>query len=114
MSAAELLPSPLQFDSLAPNMNWSDWTGSENLKAIVRHTLHCTAAILSFMWIAWLVRWGLNDGWLKSFIEHVEQFVLAVLLLVFVIQIGYDLWKLLFEIWKEIKRNAHSNQIVFS
>ena len=92
-------------------MSWSDWTGAENLKAILRHTLHCSAAILSFIWVSWLVRLGLSDGWLKSFIDHAEQFVLAVLFLAFVIQIGYDLWKLLYGIWKELKRNANSNQV---
>ncbi len=88
-------------------MSWSDWAGSENLKAIFRHTLHCTVAILSFIWIAWLVRWGLGGGWLAVFIDHVEQFILAVLFLVFLINIGYDLWK-------EILRNVKSSPLVFS
>jgi len=65
------------------------------------------------MWIAWLVRWGLGEGWLKSFIDLAEKVVLAVLFLVFVVQIGYDLWKLLYGLWKEILR-VHSNQIVIS
>ena len=88
-------------------MSWPDWTGSENLKAIARHTVLCTAAISSFMWIAFLVRVGLSPSLLKSFIEALEQFLLAVLFLVFVFHIGYDMWK-------EIKRNVHSSQIIFS
>jgi hypothetical protein len=88
-------------------MSWSEWTGSENLKAIFRHTLHCTVAILSFIWIAWLVRWGLGEGLLASFIEYVEKFILAVLFLVFLFNIGYDLWK-------EIQRNVKSSALVFS
>jgi hypothetical protein len=88
-------------------MGWSDWTGSENLKAIVRHTLHCTAAVLSFMWVSWLVRIGVGEGLLKACIENVERFVLVVLFLVFLFNIGYDLWK-------EILRNVKSSPLVFS
>ncbi len=88
-------------------MSWSDWIGSENLKAIVRHTAHCTAAILSFIWVSWLVRRGVGEGLLTEFIENVEKFILVVLFLVFMFNIGYDLWK-------EIKRNAKSGLCVVS
>ena len=88
-------------------MSWSDWTGSENLKTIVRHTLHCTAAMLSFLWISWLVRIGVGEGLLKVCIESLEKFILAVLFLVFLFNIGYDLWK-------EILRNVKSSPLAFS
>ncbi len=88
-------------------MGWSEWAGSENLKAIVRHTVHCTAAILSFIWVSWLVKIGLGDGLLKIGIEYVEKFVLAILFLVFMFNIGLDLRK-------ELLRNVRSRQIVFT
>ncbi len=88
-------------------MSWPDWIGSENLKAIVRHTMHCTAAILSFMWVSWLVRIGVGEGSLKVIIESVEKFILVVLFLVFLFNIGYDLWK-------EIRRNVKSGLCVVS
>jgi hypothetical protein len=49
-------------DNLGGIMGSDDWLGLENLKAVFRHTLHGTAAILSFMWIKWLVGIGLRDG----------------------------------------------------
>ena len=88
-------------------MGWQDWAGFENLKAISKHTVQCTAAILSFIWISWLVRRGLGQGLLTDYIEYTERFVLAVMFLVFLVHIGYDLWR-------ELKRNVKSSQIVFA
>jgi hypothetical protein len=88
-------------------MNWEQWTGPEYLKAITRHTLHCTAVILSFMWMSWLVRKGLGEGPLASFIHYIDQFVVFGLFLVFVFNIGYDFYR-------EIAKNLKGNQIVFS
>ena len=69
--------------------------------------MHCTAAILSFMWVSWLVRIGVGEGSLKVIIESVEKFILVVLFLVFLFNIGYDLWK-------EIRRNVKSGLCVVS
>jgi hypothetical protein len=88
-------------------MGWQDWVGFENLRAICKHTIHCSAAILSFMWISWLVRRGLGPGLLATCIEYAEGFVLAVMLLVFVVNIGYDLRR-------ELIRNVKSGQFVFA
>jgi len=57
--------------------------------------------------VSWLVRRGVGEGLLTEFIENVEKFILVVLFLVFMFNIGYDLWK-------EIKRNAKSGLCVVS
>jgi hypothetical protein len=88
-------------------MNWSEWLGSENLKTIGRHTVHCTAAVLGFMWVSWLVRKGLGEGVLRTYIEDIENLVLGVLFLVFLVNVGYDLFK-------EIRRNVGSGLFVVS
>ncbi len=86
-------------------MAWQDWVGPENLKAISKHTLHCTAAILSFVWLSWLVRWALGPGILSTCIEYTEKFVLVIMLFVFVVNIGYDLIR-------EMVRNVKSGQFL--
>ena len=50
---------------------------------------------------------GLGQGLLASFIEYVEQFILAVLFLVFLFHIRYGLYK-------EILRKVKSSPLVFS
>jgi len=82
-----------------------DWFGPENLKALVKHTVHCSAAILSFVWLSWLVRWALGPGLLSTIIEDTEKFVLVVVLLMFLVHVGLDLFR-------ELARNVKSGRFV--
>jgi hypothetical protein len=85
-------------------MSWED-IGAENLKALLRHTLHCTASLLSFMWIAWLVKLGLGDTWLAKIIGAMETFVLAAVFIMFTVHIVCD-------VYKGVAKNVKSFQVV--
>jgi hypothetical protein len=88
-------------------MGWNEWVGIENLKAIVRHTFHCSFAMASFILISKLVSWGIENELLRTIIGAVDAFTLVVLFLVFLINIGYDLLK-------ETLKNVRSHQLVLS
>jgi hypothetical protein len=86
-------------------MSWED-IGAENLKAILRHTLLCTAALLSFIWLGWLTKTGLGDTWLARVIELTESFVLTIVFLMFTVHTICDLYK-------GVVKNVKSVQFVF-
>lgn len=60
------------------------------LRKIGLHTLNNGAAILSFILLAWLTRWGIPDGLLGTILDRIGGVVLIVLVLVFACQVIYD------------------------
>jgi hypothetical protein len=86
-------------------MAWQEYVGPENVKALSKHTVHCTLAILSFVWLSLLVRWALGPGLLSTIIEYTEKFVLVVVLLVFVVHMGLDLCR-------GLVRNVKGGQVI--
>ena len=84
--------------------NWED-IGADNLKALLRHTLECTFALLSFMWLGWLAKKGLGDTFLGKVIGGTESFVLATVFIVFTVHTLCDLYK-------GVAKNVKSIQLV--
>lgn len=61
------------------------------LRKVGLHTLNCGAAMVSFILLTWLTRWGIQDSMLRSILDGIEGVVLIVLVLVFANQVIYDL-----------------------
>jgi len=82
-------------------MTWQQDIGAENLKAILRHTLYCTASFLAFMWVGWLAKIGLDPtSWLATVIPGTESFTFAVIFLMFTV---HTLWELCRGLVKNVK-----------
>jgi hypothetical protein len=64
-----------------------DWHG---LKKIGMHTLNNGGAILSFILLTLLTRWGISGGTLRTILDDVEGVVLIVLVLIFALNVMYD------------------------
>ncbi len=60
------------------------------LRRIGLHTLNNGAAILSFVLLSFLTRWGIQDAVLRSILAYIEGVVLIVLVLLFASQVIYD------------------------
>ncbi len=88
-------------------MSWSDWFDVKGLQAIAKHTGLAGAAIVSFIFVHWLVRWGLGPGWWSNVVEFLEKFLIVTLFLVFVVKIGYDFIR-------EIGRNVRDKNIILA
>lgn len=72
--------------------SWED-IGLEDLKAILRHTILCTASLLSFMWLGWVTVKGVHNGFAADCIEGLEEFLLIVLFILFTVHMGCDLFR---------------------
>jgi len=71
------------------------------------HTLNSTAAILSFVVLSWLTERGVHTILLLRILEFIEGTVLIVVLLVFAINVIYDLLP-------EQLRNVITSRFVFA
>ncbi|PYU27284.1 MAG: hypothetical protein DMG32_07800 [Acidobacteria bacterium] len=85
-------------------MDSSNW---RVLRAIGMHTLNSTAAILSFVVLSWLTERGVHTILLLRILEFIEGTVLIVVLLVFAINVIYDLLP-------EQLRNVITSRFVFA
>ncbi len=60
------------------------------LKKLGMHTLNNGAAIISFEALTYLIKQGMEDGFLRTILDGTESGVLIVLVLVFACQVIYD------------------------
>jgi len=81
-------------------MSWSEWFDVKGLQAIARHTGLGAAAIVSFIVLHWLVQWGIGPGWLSNFVEAAEKFLIVILFLAFIVNVGYDFIR---ETWRNVR-----------
>ena len=81
-------------------MAWAEWIDIPVLKLISRHTFGSLAAIASYVAVSRSVEWAVGPGMVQLFIEGLDQCVLVLILLYFVVTLGYDLFR-------ELRRNAN-------
>jgi hypothetical protein len=60
------------------------------LRKVGLHTLNNGSAILSFVGLTRLSKWGISDCRLLSILDDIEGVVLIVLVLIFACQVIYD------------------------
>ena len=60
------------------------------LRKVCLHTLNDGAAIVSFIILLWLTKRGIPEGRLATILDDIEGVVLIVLVLIFALQVIYD------------------------
>lgn len=73
-------------------MNWREWIDVETLKAISCHVSGVLGTVLSFMFIAYIIKWGLEEGFLRTLVELMEGFLLVGILLNLLCETVYGVW----------------------
>jgi hypothetical protein len=74
-------------------MSLSEWLDFKTLKLLSQHTSAIGGAVVSFWVISKLVRATAGIGMYSDFVEYLEKFILAMLLIWFTWQMALLLWK---------------------
>jgi len=85
-------------------MALADWLDLKILQLLSRHTSGAVGALLSYICISRLVRWGVGPGTFSFYLEYIDKAVLFAIFLYFLLSVGYHLWG-------EVKH--HARHIVF-
>ena len=83
-------------------ISWSDWLDLDALKVLSKHLSATGASILCFKALSVLINWSLPNNGLRFGVEIMEQLVLVILFLWFLLHMAGLLWSLRF--WKNSSR----------
>ncbi len=88
-------------------MGLQDWVDLKSLQAIFKHTVATAASVGSFILLTWLVEHGVGPGLFATLVELIEKVALVGLLLLLLINLGYDLWR-------ELRRNVGGSNLILA
>jgi len=73
-------------------MPWEDWIDRDTIKTCARHASGAVASVLIFLAIRYIVRFGVEEGLLRTVLETTDSFVLIGLFIWLPYQMGVILW----------------------
>ena len=73
-------------------MQYEEWIDIETLKTISWHTTGVIGALLSFILVGFIIKFGIDDGIVKTILEWMEDFALIGLVGWLIIQTAQVLW----------------------
>jgi uncharacterized membrane protein len=91
-SAAEELDAAGSRRYIEMVMSWREWIGLSTIKVYVSHTIVTMGAVLIFVLLRSVIRWGVGKGTLQDVLEMIDSVMLAGLFIWFMYQMGVILW----------------------
>lgn len=73
-------------------MGWKEWIDLDTIKACGRHATGAVGAVLIFLAIRLVIKFGVKEGTLQDILETIDSFVLVGLFLWIAFQTGVILW----------------------